>query len=601
MSKFKIIAKDKRARAGVLQTAHGVVETPIFMPVGTQASVKSLSPEDLKEAGAQIILGNTYHLYLRPGSKLIKKLGGLHKFMKWDGPILTDSGGFQAFSLGAMIEHGVKKVQSSSLAYARDKKFKVQSRGNVISTKGRDLQTEEKLYANLEISRFARNDKKGSAFQKKNRGPHFAGAFVEASAPKQASRGRGGKGIVRNTIGNDIVRYSDVKKTRKGREKSSSGRVEVLTKPARLKLQTPEGITIFAKITENGVEFTSHLDGSPHLLTPEKSIEVQLDLGSDIVLVLDELLSPLHDKDYVKESLARTHRWEKRSQEYFKKNLKRSTNPGALLFGILQGVYDKGIREGEARWISEQGFDGVSIGGSFGVSGIWPGPDRGKGIKGNVILNPKGEGSPTPAKGWSASGGNVGYEVSNELRPALPAGRDSSASPQSDDMIVASPQNDITTDWAAQRAIADTLDWTTPLLPEDLPRHILGIGEVEDFFNCIERGADMFDCVAPTRRARNGSLYICPKHGGKVDNKFTLNISRAEFRDDPSPIDKDCLCYTCQNFSRAYLRHLFISGELLYHRLATIHNVYFMVNLTKKIREAIIKGQFGKLKKIWVG
>jgi queuine tRNA-ribosyltransferase len=475
MSNFKIIAKDNRSRAGVLKTAHGEVETPIFMPVGTQASVKSLSPEDLKDAGAEIILGNTYHLYLRPGSKLIKKMGGLHKFMNWDGPILTDSGGFQAFSLGAMIEHGVKKVQKNEL---RIKNYEL--RGDKLKKSG------------------------------------------------------GEEGSVRNTIGtNDIVSYSSVKKNPKLREKSSNGGVVVLKEPARLRSGSAEGTRVFAKITEDGVVFKSHLDGSPHLLTPEKSIEVQLDLGSDIVLVLDELLSPLHNFFYVKKSLERTHRWEKRSQEYFKKNVKKGTNPGALLFGILQGVYDKEIREGEAKWIAEQGFDGVSIGGSFGTSKYW------------------------------------GDE-----------------------------QSDV--DWAAQQAIADTLDWTTPLLPEELPRHILGIGEVEDFFNCIERGADMFDCVAPTRRARNGSLYICPKHGGKVGNKFTLNISRAEFKEDPSPIDPDCQCYTCQNFSRAYLRHLLASGELLYHRLATIHNVYFMVNLTKKIREAIIDGQFKKLKETWL-
>jgi queuine tRNA-ribosyltransferase len=468
MGKFKIIAKQKGARAGVLQTAHGPIETPIFMPVGTQATVKAISPDDLKELGAEVILGNTYHLNLRPGSKLIRKMGGLHKFMGWEGPILTDSGGFQAFSLGAMIGHGVRKVPGKS-----------------------------------------REVKK-----------------------------RGEEGNVRNTIGkSDIVSYSSVKRKVDKREKNSNGGEEVLNKAIEPK-------SILSKITEDGVLFKSHIDGSPHLLTPEKSIEIQFDLGSDIVLVLDELLSPLHNYNYAKESLERTHRWEKRSQLFFEKNKKKSVNPSPLLFGIVQGVYDKKIREQEAKWVAEQGFDGFSIGGSFGTSDYWPGPDE--------------------SGYWEG--------IKPEER----------------------------TNWAATRAIYETVGWVTPLLPEDKPRHILGIGEVEDFFESIERGADMFDCVAPTRRARNGSLYISPKSGGNSKNKFTLNISRSQFKEDPSPIDKYCLCYTCQNFSRSYLRHLFMSGELLYHRLATIHNVYFMVNLTKEIRKAIIKGEFNKLKKSWL-
>lgn len=412
MSNFKIVAKDVNARAGVLKTAHGEIKTPIYMPVGTQASVKALSPDDLKGVNAQIILGNTYHLYLRPGSKLIKKMGGLHKFMNWDGPILTDSGGFQAFSLGAMIAHGVRKVPNS-----------------------------------------------GNQSKKK------------------------------------------------------------------------AGKELLSKITNKGVEFTSHLNGSKHLLTPEKSIQVQLDLGSDIVLVLDELLSPLNNKKYVEESLERTHKWELKSLDYFKKNLNTGTNPKAQIFGILQGVYDKEIRENEAKWTAQQEFDGISIGGSFGTSEYWGGGE---------------------------------------------------------------------TDWAASKAIYETMEWVVPHLPEDWPKHALGIGEITDFFECIERGIDMFDCVAPTRRARNGSLYIQPKNGGVMENKFTLNISRAEFTDDPKSIDPNCKCYTCKNFSRSYLRHLYLSGEILYHRLASIHNVFFCLHLVEQIRESIIKGEFKKLKNKWL-
>ncbi len=480
MSNFKIIQKRGMARAGVLKTAHGEVKTPVFMPVGTQATVKALSPDDLKGAGAQIILGNTYHLYLRPGSKLIREMGGLHKFMGWDGPILTDSGGFQAFSLGAMIEHGVRKVPK------------------------REILKQENLKQNLKLQS---NNKEASRLRSKNKseGVEELGEDNEGVADSKM-------------IQFDIVNVDNREKLAGNRENKTM-------------MGKRTDSVFLSKILTEGIEFKSHLDGSKHLLTPQKSIEVQLDLGSDVVLVLDELLSPLHSPLYVSRSLERTHRWELESQEYFKKNLKSGVNPGAQLFGILQGVYDKEIRQGEAKWIGAQGFDGVSIGGSFGFSPFWGGSEM---------------------------------------------------------------------EWTAIKSIADTLEWTTPLLPDEMPRHILGIGEVEDFFEAIERGADMFDCVAPTRRARNGSLYICPKSGGNKKNKFTFNISRAEYRFDPSPIDPDCKCYSCQNFSRSYLRHLFMASEMLFHRLATIHNVYFMLHLVGMIRESIIEDQFEKLKLSWL-
>src|SRR3990167_4204191 len=210
-----------------------------------------------------------------------------------------------------------------------------------------------------------------------------------------------------------------------------------------------------------------------------------------------------------------------------------------MLFGILQGVYDRGIREKEAMWISKVGFDGFSIGGSFGTSKYWPAsrhPDEGQDL-----------------------------------------------------------------DWAASKAIYETIGWVTPLLPDSAPRHALGIGEVLDLFECIERGVDMFDCVSPTRRARNGSLYISYKNGGKKENKFCFSISNAKYFDAPSPVDPGCICYTCQKYSRAYLRHLYMSGEILYHRLASIHNVSFIANLVKNIREAIMNKQFKKLKESWLG
>lgn len=442
MSNFKVVAKDGQARAGVLKTPHGDIETPVYMPVGTQGTVKALDPDDLKELGAQIILGNTYHLNLRPTSELIKKMGGLHKFMGWNGPILTDSGGFQAFSLGAMIEHGIKKV----------------------------------------------------------------------SLPKQQ----------------DVAKVHKSGKVYDLKNKTISRHVTVEVKPK----------ASLAKITEDGVEFKSHLNGEVHMLTPERSIEIQLNLGSDIVLVLDELISPLHSKSYVAQSLERTHRWELRSLEYYRANVKKNREKEGSIFGILQGVDDKTIRTREAKWIARQSFDGVSIGGSFGTSPL-----------------------------WSESEKNPVEEI----------------------------------EWASTKSIEQTMSWITPLLPDSWPRHALGIGEVVDFFLCIEKGVDMFDCVSPTRRARNGSLYISPKNGGSVKNKFVLNIENAQFLDDSSPIDPGCKCYTCQNFSKSYLRHLFMAKELLYHRLASIHNLYFMVNLVKTIRQSIIDKQFKKLKKQWLG
>lgn len=433
MPNFKVIAKEGRARVGELQTAHGKIMTPVFMPVGTQASVKALSPEDLKGSGAQIILGNTYHLYLRPGSKLIKKMGGLHKFMNWDGPILTDSGGFQAFSLGAMIEHGVKKVGKPTRESGESKESQESKGVSHQVRKGPKVYREKDKKIIRHVTVLAEDQSRGK--------------LARSTGSGSAAGKSGEDSKIVNTIGDDIVRSSILTITENrenGREKN--GRVEV---------------GVLSRVTEVGVEFKSHLDGSKHLLTPESSIGVQLDLGSDIVLVLDELLSPLHDYNYVKQSLERTHRWELRSKDYFNQHLNKGTNKKALLFGILQGVYDKEIRQQEAKWIAKQGFSGISVGGSFGTSEIW--------------------------------------------------GNDS-------------------VDWAAAKAIKETFSWVTPLLPEDLPRHGLGIGEVQNLFDSIEEGVDMFDCVSPTRRARNGSLYVSPKNGGNIKKQICSFHIKCSFR-----------------------------------------------------------------------
>ncbi|MDQ7031682.1 MAG: tRNA guanosine(34) transglycosylase Tgt [Desulfonauticus sp.] len=350
---FQIQAADKQARAGILKTTHGEILTPIFMPVGTRASVKSLSPQDLKDAQTQIILGNTYHLYLRPGDELIRDLGGLHSFMSWNGPILTDSGGFQVFSL------------------------------------------------------------------------------------------------------------------------------------AKLR-----------KITPDGVEFSSHIDGSKHFFSPEKAIFIQQNLGSDIMMVLDECVPYGADYDYTRASLAITTAWAKRCREVH-------TNHKQLLFGIVQGGFFEDLREESAKQITQIPFDGYAIGGL-----------------------------------------SVGESKEEMLK---------------------------------------FMNFTAPLLPYNKPRYLMGVGKPVDILEGIRAGIDMFDCVLPTRNARNGTLYTSE---GKI------NIKREKYKKDLSPLDPECNCYTCKNFSRAYLRHLYVTKELLAYRLNTLHNVTYFLNLVKKAREAILASKF---------
>ena len=374
-------------RAGVLKTSHGEIHTPAFVVVGTKATVKSLTPEQVRDLGAEVVLANTYHLYLEPGCERIKEAGGLHKFMNWPGPTMTDSGGFQAFSLGAAFGTGITKL-----------------------TKGEKRKIE----------------------------------------PKDENEG------------------SDVP---------------------------------LAKITEDGVEFKSYRDGSTHFFTPEKSIEIQHSIGADIIFAFDECTSPLADKNYQKQAMERTHRWAGRSLDYHRKSPKADTQG---LFGIVQGGRHQDLREESAHIISKMNFDGFGIGGSFDKT-------------------------------------DIGTAVS----------------------------------------------WVNKFLPEEKPRHLLGIGEPEDLFLAIENGCDTFDCVAPTRMARNGTLYT---KRGKV------HLENARFRNDLRPVEADCGCYTCKYYSLAYLSHLSRSGELTGHTLASIHNLYFIVNLVKAIRASILDGKFFEFK-----
>jgi len=406
---FKILKTSKKslARRGVIKTPHGEIETPAFVPVATQAALKGLSPDEIKSLGIQIIFANTYHLFLRPGESIVKKMGGLHKFMNWNGPIITDSGGFQVFSLGAGLEEGVGKIAS--------------------------IFPEEKL----------------------------------------------------NKISNYKLQISN-----KSQILNSKFKTLISTNKNRI------------KIIEDGVEFRSHIDGQKILLTPEKSIQIQKDLSADFILAFDECTSPLADYEYTKKALKRTHQWELRSFQEFQsqsatRNSKPETRNSQAMYGIVQGGMFKDLREDSAKFIGNMDFFGIAIGGSLGKS---------------------------------------------------------------------------------KKDMHNILDWIIPLLPEKKPRHLLGIGGIEDILEGVKRGVDTFDCVEPTRIARNGNL---------LTKKGRLNILNTRYRTDKNPIEKGCRCYTCQNHSRAYLRHLFWSKEMLGPRLATIHNLHFMMELMKEIRKNI--------------
>jgi queuine tRNA-ribosyltransferase len=349
---FSIDASEGRARVGRLRLTHGEVRTPAFMPVGTQGAVKAVSPGELRACGAEIVLANTYHLFLRPGHEVVAELGGLRRFMGWDGPILTDSGGFQVFSLASL-----------------------------------------------------------------------------------------------------------------------------------------------ARVDEDGVEFRSHLDGSAQRLTPERSMEVQAALGSDVAMVLDVCPPATAAKEEIAAAVERTTRWARRSKE--------SYHGAGVAFGIVQGGTHADLREASAAAIRELDFAGYAIG---GVS----------------VGEPEG-------------------------------------------------------------AIDQATRLTTPLLPDDRPRYLMGVGRPRDLVLAVDAGVDLFDCVMPTRNARNGFLFT---------SQGAVRIKRSEHRRDPAPLDRACPCEACTRFSRAYLRHLFVSGEILAARLHTMHNLTYYFGLMRRMREAIAEGTF---------
>ena len=379
------------ARTGLLTTAHGSVRTPAFVGVATRATIKALEPQALVDIGLQMVISNTYHLHLQPGEDTIAQLGGLHGFSGWNRPTMTDSGGFQVFSLGASKEHGVGKVAS----------------------------------------------------------------IFPGNKPSAKPKVRPTKPLV--------------------------------------------------KLTEQGADFRSVIDGSLHTFTPESVITIERKLGADIIVPLDECTSPLHDHAYTKNSMERTHRWAQRGLAAFQilKDDPTFPNPDQVLYGIVQGGAYEDLRLESARFIGDMAFDGFAIGGSLGRS---------------------------KADMWNV------------------------------------------------------LDWSIPLLRDEAPRHLLGIGEIEDLFTCVARGIDTFDCAAPTRLARNGSVFL------KGEPRHRINLRNNRFKDDGDPIDPTCDCFTCQNHSRAYLRHLCRAGEFSFYRLATLHNLRFLVRLMAEIRQSVEEG-----------
>jgi queuine tRNA-ribosyltransferase len=355
---FDLIKEDNRtaARVGMMHTPHGDIPTPVFAPVGTAATVKTMTPADLHELGARLILANTYHLYLRPGADLVAHMGGLHRFMGWDGPILTDSGGFQVFSLESLRQ-----------------------------------------------------------------------------------------------------------------------------------------------VNDDGVTFRSHIDGSTHTFTPELVVEAQEKLGADIIMAFDECPDPI-DYDYNAQALERTHRWAERCRA-------AKTRADQALFGIVQGGVFADLRAASAEFLTSLDFDG------YGIGGLSVGETK-----------------------------------------------------------------------AEMHAMLEVLH---SLLPHHKPRYLMGVGSPEDLFECVARGVDQFDCVLPTRIARNGAVFT---------RRGRLNLRNAGFAEDPAPIEEECACYTCRTFSRAYLRHLVIAKEITGLRLTTLHNLHFMLETMRRIRQSILDGVFADYK-----
>ncbi len=405
-SAFKIFSKQGKARAGEIKTPHGDILTPAFFPVGTKGTLKSLTGAQIREIGPQAVLGNTYHLMLQPGEDLVAKMGGLARMMDWNGATMTDSGGFQVFSLGAAMEigGGVKFLKESKQVY------------------------------------------------------QYTGLNSEDSPRPRLN-----------------------------------------------------------KITEEGVTFQSHIDGSRHMLSPESSIAIQEKLGADLIVAFDDLESPTYSFEQTRKSLELTNSWELRSLKTHlasQDDVLRSY--GQLLYGVTHGGQFEDLRRKSAKFVNSN-FPAIALGGAH----------------------------------------------------------------------------------ASKKNLYEVIEWTVEDLDAEKPRHLLGIGEVDDIFMAVERGIDTFDCVIPTRLGRMGHVFVSPKEGN-IKNRFRFDITKSKFATSYEPLAIGCQCYVCLTYPRAYINHLFRSKELLAYTLASYHNVYFMVNLTNKIRESIIAGKFESLKKAWI-
>ena len=388
---FTIINKIGNARTAKLKLKHGTIETPAFAPVATTGTIKTLTNEDLDELGAQILMSNTYHLYLKPGTDYLGRKEGLHNFIGWNKPIMTDSGGFQAFSLGLGAELGRSKFEYDSQA-------KIESKQN---------------------------------------------------------------------------------------------------KPR------------IANVTEDGVKFKSVYDGSAHFFTPEISIEAQKKIGADMIFAFDECTPPAASHEYTKESMERTHRWLLRCI--------KSKQSDQQLFGIIQGGKYQDLRIESAKFIAKQNTEGIGIGGAFG-----------------------------------------------------------------------------------KKKMNEVLDWIHPHLPENKPRHLLGVGTVSDIFESVKRGIDLFDCVGPQKIGRTAYVYVSPESGGTIENKFRYKVKNASYIEDETPLDPNCDCKMCKMYKRSYVRHLFNLNEYSAKRIVTYHNLYFILNLMKQIRTSINDGTFEQLYDKWM-
>ncbi len=430
-------------RAGVLTTPHGDIETPAFVTVGTKATVKGITMEMLKDAGAQVVLANTYHLYLQPGDELVAKAGGLHKFMNWSGPTMTDSGGFQVFSLGVALGKNITKFTKSG--------------------KGEE---------ELQISAASQNSENSAS----------TASARDTDAPAMAP----------------------------------------------------------AKIDANGVMFRSIIDGSVHYFTPEKSIQIQHNLGADIIFAFDECTSPNEPYNYQAESLDRTHRWAKESLAYHLKARNDKGNGAGEIAG-------DGASDGAGNRIAErQALFGIVQGGRH---------EKLRKESAEVLANMTVDVEDSQGDGNVVQVGFDGFGIGGSF---------------------------------AKEDMSEAVRWVNEILPENKPRHLLGIGEAEDLFDAVENGCDLFDCVMPTRNGRTGTLLT---RLGK------MNITNAKYGDDFSPVEEGCECYTCKNYTRAYLSHLFRAKEMLGGTLATVHNLYFTINLVKQMRQAMLDGRFAEFKK----